>query len=196
MRNIIKLLGKSLKRTELNKMQNKIFLICSRISYFMIPIMFGLLKERCLTWTVCLASPLARNFWAASIEFRPPIRRGSSIRTIISPRLSTASKAAAVLGSWSFSTASICRKISELMPDTFRKSPCNSTGSLTPPLALFACLCGIVFDWFMFMLEGIGPGGWRPGLAVRSGTDRPFSCNTDGINIKSSQIVESGTIVA
>ena len=42
------------------------------------------------TCTVCLASPFDNNFWAASTACLPPMHLGSKLRTIISPRLSTA----------------------------------------------------------------------------------------------------------
>lgn len=58
-----------------------------------------------------------RKRLAASDAVRP-MCLGSSNRTTISPRLSTASNAAAVVASWSFSTVSICRKISVEIPLT------------------------------------------------------------------------------
>lgn len=67
---------------------------------------------------------IAINFFAAS-EACLPICRGSMTRTTISPLRSTASRAAAVDASWSFSTVSICLKISVLIPLT-----CNGTHSL------------------------------------------------------------------
>lgn len=120
------------------------------------------------------------------------LKNRSTGNPALSPSLT--SSAAAVLGSWSFSTASIWRKISELMPDTFRKSPCSNTGSLLapPPIPLpppprwppccmwppcWWCCCCCCMPW----CEGIGPGGARPGLAVRSGTDLPFSWQVERI---------------
>jgi hypothetical protein len=62
---------------------------------------------------------IVRKRFAASDAARP-MCLGSSSRTTISPRLSTASSAAAVVASWSFSTVSICRKISVEIPLTYR----------------------------------------------------------------------------
>lgn len=60
---------------------------------------------------------IAMNFFAAS-DACLPICRGSMTRTTISPLRSTASRAAAVAASWSFSTVSICLNISVLIPLT------------------------------------------------------------------------------
>ena len=63
---------------------------------------------------------MAMNFFAASVPCLP-ICLGSMILTTISPCFSTASRAAAVDASWSFSMVSSCLKISFVMPLT-----CNS----------------------------------------------------------------------
>jgi len=67
---------------------------------------------------------IAINFFAAS-EACLPICRGSMTRTTISPLRSTASRAAAVEASWSFSTVSICLKISVLIPLTCNDRSCH-----------------------------------------------------------------------